>query len=935
MKVMECLKFKKQKSDTAYLEKWICGIVLVLAVILYHFVWLDKTFIMAEGWAGFYDALLAQGKIPYRDFYYYLPPFNLVVDHVILKLSFGSFLIYRLWRLLERIVMMVFLYCMICHKVSPYIASVACFAAAVLGAATVHDVIGDYNQTNLVHIVFLIFFMSRYVAAQNSIRRRKVWMFLSGLCGGVMLLSKQPVVLASAMSFAVFFGILIVLKLERNWIQMSLCVILGAMCPVVAALCYLGYHHAVRDFFYQIFIDMSSKGGFYHVLIEKMIRIFQQEWCGICACTCLLCFSYISIHKKKWELVERHFITAGIALATGAGLFLGYGYGWVFIEAMKILWNTRLIILFLTDIFLVFFVLKSMREGWLTNLFFCALYTVLLIVNINGIAFQIYEQTGLFKFLPVALTVVFCFLILWIPYHIWSRRIEQKEPELDRLVMAFGGVAGSYAWAMTNGETGVVSVAAFISIPCLTYIIFKNKPQDGSGFITFHIFHVIVSCIFVVCLSQKLVCAYFWWGDSMASYWEKTETIDIESVKGFKFSPQEKKKYEKLYEVIKANTDENATIWGFPHCKVFNVLLDNYNMNGFVPVPYYDVCADDFAAAEAELLSKNEPDIVVWMDVPDCMEVHEAVYRNGEYCGQREIQKWFSQAKEKDYILIGQVDNVFVYKLDDGKDCITTCIERKSKENTTAVYNIAAPEQEPCGLKGEGTMESPYLISDVKDLKLFRKLVNHGRSFAGEYIRQVSDIDLKSSGNWKPVGLYNSGRLFEGYYDGGGYSVSNLYINDPEGNVGLFGQLAGTVENLAVVDCKIVGTNIGGITSHGLNGNSAIINCFVSGKFHASGRAGGIADNFGGKIINCLAVCTFNGRGLSSGISGYHTNSVINCYSNTGNDISIDDGYFYDADTTDNLNGYVADLNMEREKNGGQMLCFWEIIGGKIRLVHK
>ncbi len=80
--------------------------------------------------------------------------------------------------------MMVFLYCMICHKVSPYIASVACFAAAVLGAATVHDVIGDYNQTNLVHIVFLIFFMSRYVSYCGSA-------LLSGLssCGPGLLLS--------------------------------------------------------------------------------------------------------------------------------------------------------------------------------------------------------------------------------------------------------------------------------------------------------------------------------------------------------------------------------------------------------------------------------------------------------------------------------------------------------------------------------------------------------------------------------------------------------------------------------------------------------------------------------------------------------------------------------------------------------------------------
>ena len=186
----------------------------------------------------------------------------------------------------------------------------------------------------------------------------------------------------------------------------------------------------------------------------------------------------------------------------------------------------------------------------------------------------------------------FCFLILWIPYHICTRLTEKRELELDRLVMAFGGVAGSYASVMTNGEVGVVSVAAFISIPCLVYILFKNK-EDRASCVSFHFLQIIVLLVFITGLSQKLVCSYSWWGDPMALYWEKTETIDIEPVKGFKFSPQEKKKYEKLYEVIKANTNDDSTIWGFPHCKVFNVLLDNYNMDGFVPVLYYDVCAED------------------------------------------------------------------------------------------------------------------------------------------------------------------------------------------------------------------------------------------------------------------------------------------------------------------------------------------------------
>ena len=62
------------------------------------------------------------------------------------------------------------------------------------------------------------------------------------------------------------------------------------------------------------------------------------------------------------------------------------------------------------------------------------------------------------------------------------------------------------------------------------------------------------------------------------------------------------------------------------------------------------------------LLAENEPDIVIWTDIPNCIELHEDVYRNGKKIGQRAIQNWFSKVKDTDYTLIGQVDNVFVYK---------------------------------------------------------------------------------------------------------------------------------------------------------------------------------------------------------------------------------------------------------------------------------
>lgn len=132
----------KIKENTEYREKFIYGLLLAVLTIIYNFVWIDKTFIMAEGWSEFYAGLLDKGKVPYRDFYYYMPPLNLLVDYLFWKLSFGYFMIYRLWRLAERILVIEIMYNLIVKRINAKMASIGCFIAIILSSANVYDVGG-------------------------------------------------------------------------------------------------------------------------------------------------------------------------------------------------------------------------------------------------------------------------------------------------------------------------------------------------------------------------------------------------------------------------------------------------------------------------------------------------------------------------------------------------------------------------------------------------------------------------------------------------------------------------------------------------------------------------------------------------------------------------------------------------------------------------
>ena len=110
-----------------------------------------NTFPQSEGWFVNYIELIMAGKMPYRDFYYYLPPLNLLIDYAFWKLSFGFLIIFRVWYLIERTSIYIFVYKILNMRYDWIRSSIACSISAILCTCDVFDLFGDYNQ----HIVVL------------------------------------------------------------------------------------------------------------------------------------------------------------------------------------------------------------------------------------------------------------------------------------------------------------------------------------------------------------------------------------------------------------------------------------------------------------------------------------------------------------------------------------------------------------------------------------------------------------------------------------------------------------------------------------------------------------------------------------------------------------------------------------------------------------
>lgn len=182
---------------------------------------------------------------------------------------------------------------------------------------------------------------------------------------------------------------------------------------------------------------------------------------------------------------------------------------------------------------------------------------------------------------------------------------------------------------------------------------------------------------------------------------------------------------------------------------------------------------------------------------------------------------------------------------------------------------------------GDGTPGKPYLISTAQDLFALAEAVNSGTSsYEGEYFLLTKDIDLKTNASnpWTPIGdrLDPDGGQFLGSFDGGGNTVSGLYVEKAYASVGLFGFVGmmsrntrAEVKNLNVVGSVSVARTPANFYVAGIAGfvgqGAEITNCSFEGTITAtikSGQSGqgtsktvligGIAGyNFYGTISNC------------------------------------------------------------------------------------
>lgn len=227
---------------------------------------------------------------------------------------------------------------------------------------------------------------------------------------------------------------------------------------------------------------------------------------------------------------------------------------------------------------------------------------------------------------------------------------------------------------------------------------------------------------------------------------------------------------------------------------------------------------------------------------------------------------------------------------------------------------------------GSGAEDDPYKISTAEELRMLSTCVNNGSGCIGKYFEMTCDIDLGGidengdgieANEFTAIGDYSNS--FCGIFDGGGYEVSGLYVNQPEAyHGGLFGYISGaTIANVGVsgsvttyrsaagvvgfavysyiTSCcssaKVTSINgyVGGVV--GWAQYSSVANSYNTGAVTGSTSVGGVVGYFCGYdnssqcvISNCYNTGEVKGTGTCvGGVAGkVYKASIANCY-NKGN----------------------------------------------------
>ena len=170
-----------------------------------------------------------------------------------------------------------------------------------------------------------------------------------------------------------------------------------------------------------------------------------------------------------------------------------------------------------------------------------------------------------------------------------------------------------------------------------------------------------------------------------------------------------------------------------------------------------------------------------------------------------------------------------------------------------------------------------YQISNGAELAWFAAKVNDGDYTISAKL--VNDIDLCNY-DWTPIGGDKSNKAYQGTFDGDGYTIDGLYINNAKTYQGLFGYTTNSHISGVTVDGEINAKQyVAGVVAY-MGAKTYVDRCVnkatVSGTSTYVGGITGSVSQATAELTNSYNLGDITGTSNCGGIAGYnHKNAII------------------------------------------------------------
>lgn len=609
-----------------------CCLLVTLFALAFTLLWWNRYLgVTNDGWHFFHAQQILDGRVPYRDFYLFIPPLHPLRVAAEIAL-FGDYLIVpQLFGLLERLLLFNVLCVWLCRFFAARYVALGVMTGAAFYLADASESLSSLHHEAIFWATLAAFCLSSALA---SVKRKPAWCAAAGVLAGLAFLGKQT----SGIGIAVAIALFLLLAAKRDGWQTTRKALTsyaaGLALPIAALFIWLASQHAFAAYIEQIFLrGPSSKGALSETLLRPLTMLIEDLYLRRFALLALLLLAALALllYRKQRQAATKtdDATTLSATVLQVASRPEKRGGGWRDISGgvlcvITIVGGAALVLL--TGV-----LLSQTGEPGDSFLMQAAVYVPLFIAELGMLALCAVYARG------------------------WWR----------------GTLAGEdwqqFAFALTTLAvlaTLALSWVAFISmaIPALPFLIalalgrLRRLPQDWLTRAARLALTAGCAVVTLVAVWGKLSAPYGWAAWQEPAVHRATEVSALPELAGLKISPATKAQVERITHLIQQHATADEAVFVYPHLPIFYTLAHRRPAT-FAAVHFFDVNPDYVARQDARRILEAPPAVIVDFEFSEAQIVdNEQLFRGGKPSGQRELMAAIGELTASQYELLASYE---------------------------------------------------------------------------------------------------------------------------------------------------------------------------------------------------------------------------------------------------------------------------------------